>query len=201
MTVKEKLETIAKQQQDVFDAGKAKERSDFWDFYQDHGNRRNYHQAFYSIGGKGWTDNTYHPKYPITGLDGTNSTIFVDTMITDIKVPVDLSSAVKSDLTFYTNPVLKKIPMLTLPQNPDATVTNIFHSCKALEDVTFGGTILHDISFAWSPNISDSTIESMTNALEDRNGKTALKVSFHSTTLARLTEAQISAIEAKNWTI
>lgn len=201
MTIAEKLMAIAEKQQVVFEAGKAKERSDFWDIYQDYGNRKNYHQAFYSIGGKGWTDDTYNPKYPITCFEGTNSAIFVDTMITDIKVPVDLSFCKKSELAFYTNSVLKTIPMLTLPQSTTATVTNTFHSCIALEDVTFSGNILHDISFAWSPNISDKTIDSMTKALEDRNGQTALKVSFHSATLARLTEAQISAIEAKNWTI
>ena len=45
---------------EVYEAGKEKEWSDFWEFYQYHGNRRSYKMAF---AGHGWFSGNFYPKY------------------------------------------------------------------------------------------------------------------------------------------
>lgn len=62
MAIADKLQTVAENQQKVYEAGKKAEYDAFWDAYQDYGNRTNYSHAF---GGGGWTKNTIHIKYPI----------------------------------------------------------------------------------------------------------------------------------------
>jgi hypothetical protein len=61
MNFDEKLITIAENQQKVFDAGKTKEWSDFWDSFQQNGNRTSYSCSF----GSGWNVENFRPKYPI----------------------------------------------------------------------------------------------------------------------------------------
>ena len=70
MTIAEKLQTIYDNVPKVYEAGKAEgieqgkksQYDEFWDTYQDYGNRRNYAAAF---GGQGWNDATFKPKYDI----------------------------------------------------------------------------------------------------------------------------------------
>lgn len=63
MSIAEKLQTIAENEQRVYDAGKQAEYDEFWDAYQDYGNRGEYAYAF---GGIGWTKtDMFPPKYPI----------------------------------------------------------------------------------------------------------------------------------------
>ena len=63
MTIAEKLTSIAENEQKVFDAGKEKMRSDFWDAYQQQGARAEFSDAF---AGHGWTRQTMQPLYNIT---------------------------------------------------------------------------------------------------------------------------------------
>jgi hypothetical protein len=70
-----------------------------------------------------------------------------------------------------------------------------------LVDLSISGTIGKTISFAQSKKLSDASIQSIIDALADLTGQTALKVSFHSDTILKLTEDQIATISAKNWDI
>lgn len=72
MTVAEKLQKIAENEPKVFDAGKHKEWSDFWDAFQLNGTRNAYTMAF----GRGnFSIDTFYPKYSIT-LSGDASQAF-----------------------------------------------------------------------------------------------------------------------------
>ena len=71
MSIADKLNTIAENQEKVFEAGKTKEWSDFWDNFQLNGNRTNYINAF---SGAGWNYETFFPKYDINAdASGGNS--------------------------------------------------------------------------------------------------------------------------------
>ncbi len=54
------LDDIAEKIPQVYNAGKDKQCNDFWDSYQDNGNRTNYNYAF---SGTGWTNIFFSPKY------------------------------------------------------------------------------------------------------------------------------------------
>ena len=56
-----KLTQVAENVTKVFDAGKKSAYDEFWDDYQQNGNRTNYTSAF----GSQWTAKTFKPKYPI----------------------------------------------------------------------------------------------------------------------------------------
>ena len=60
MSIADKLQTIAENEQKVFEAGKKSEYDEFWDKYQDNGNRVNYQ---YGFAGDGWNKNNFKPKY------------------------------------------------------------------------------------------------------------------------------------------
>jgi hypothetical protein len=71
MSIADKLQTIAENEQLVYEAGyKAGQQAgggqswydDFWDAYQENGSRANYNFAF---GGLGWNEHAFKPKYDI----------------------------------------------------------------------------------------------------------------------------------------
>ena len=68
MSIADKLTTIAENEQKVYDAGKQAEYDEFWDIFQDYGNRR-YYIGFLS----GYTPTTlrkwFKPKYDLKPLD------------------------------------------------------------------------------------------------------------------------------------
>lgn len=61
MNIAEKLQTIAENEQRVYEAGKKSEYDRFWDDYQEYGNRTLYGNAF----GVCWTADMFRPKYPM----------------------------------------------------------------------------------------------------------------------------------------
>lgn len=117
MSIAEKLQTVAENQQKVydagftagqatggntdaayqagFDAGKQAEYDAFWDVYQDNGNRTDYNNAFF---GPGWDDTTFKPKYDIVPTGRDNGGMFSYSSITDIKGILE-KQGVKLDLS------------------------------------------------------------------------------------------------------
>lgn len=61
MSIAEKLQTIAENEQKVYEAGKKSEYDEFWDEFQQNGNRVNYNSAF----GGCWNNKIFKPKYSI----------------------------------------------------------------------------------------------------------------------------------------
>ena len=167
MTMEEKLQAIAENVPKVYEAGRQAECDAFWDVFQDYGNRRNYNQAFYnSMDEKGWTDETFNPKYPIITGSDYNNNIFASCTFTDTKVEIDLSASPSTINTFVYCYYLKTIRKLTFSTDENAIITNMFFQCYALENIVFGGEIVQTgISFQWSTNLSRESIINIINAL------------------------------------
>ena len=80
--------------------------------------------------------------------------------------------------------------------------SNTFWDCNALEDIEIvTGTIKISISFAYSPLLTDASIQSIIDGLADLTGATAQTITFHKDVGAKLTDAQKTAIALKNWTL
>lgn len=127
MSVATKLQTIAENEQRVYEAGKQKgytegeakgreegiaegkqaEWSEFWDSYQENGNRTDYQRAF---SGSGWTAQTFRPKYDIilTANNGThmfrngNTTVKMDmsAMKNELGINIDFSQCTDLQYVF-----------------------------------------------------------------------------------------------------
>lgn len=81
--------------------------------------------------------------------------------------------------------------------------TQAFYNLNMATTIRFieGSVIAAAISFAESRLLSTESVDSIIRALQDRTGLTALKVTFHTTVVANLTEEQITLIGAKNWRV
>lgn len=79
-------------------------------------------------------------------------------------------------------------------------VNSAFYNCLALEDVEFAqGTIPKSIQFNNSPNLSDTSIQSIIDGLADLTGGTQQTITFHADVKAKLTDEQKTTITNKNW--
>lgn len=82
------------------------------------------------------------------------------------------------------------------------TVGSIASQCSSLETIRFkAGTIKKSLSLAYSPLLTDETIQSVINGLGDLTGGTAQTLTLHAKVGAKLTDEQKASASAKNWTI
>lgn len=81
-------------------------------------------------------------------------------------------------------------------------ISTMFGNCSSLKNVRFvEKSIKQSISFEYSSELSNESIQSIIDGLADLTGETTQTISFHSSVLDRLTEDQITTITLKNWTI
>ena len=103
--------------------------------------------------------------------------------------------------TFMMQKVLKKI-IGVIDLTGCINTASAFYECRALEEVEFKqGTIPKSIEFNHSPNLTATAIQSIVDGLADLTGATAQTLTLHSVVKNKLTDAQVSEIWAKNWTI
>ena len=177
-------------------AGRENHEKDFWDTYQQNGNRVQYN---YGFAGRGWADNTFKPKYDITPISA--SYIFAESQITNLKkilddcgVVLDFSQSVTGSYPFKDSTItdvgvmdvskygnlnyflhqascLKSVDKVILNANGTQTFnsTYSFGGCEALEHIIFEGAIGKDINLSWSPLDYESVL-SVANALVDYSG-------------------------------
>jgi hypothetical protein len=82
------------------------------------------------------------------------------------------------------------------------TFNSTFLLASALETIRFvPGTIKASVGFAYSSALTDTSIQSIVDGLADLTGGTAQTLTLHATVGAKLTDAQKTAISAKNWTV
>ena len=116
---------------EVYDKGRTDEWSDFWDDFQENGNRISYEGAFgcYIDAKSYWSDVTFNPKYPII----TNSAhrLFKGTKITDLTkklkecgVYLDVSNAKDINQAFGYSSSILTVPELDIRKA--TTVTSLF---------------------------------------------------------------------------
>ena len=141
MTISEKLQTIAKNTQKVYEAGEEAEYDRFWDNYQNYGNRTNYQYAFCGIG---WKDETFKPKYDLKFSDSaTGQNVFQYCKIANLKkcmeehnVKFDFYLATTS--TSVTRMFSNASELTDVPELDLSCVTslhNFFYNCKKLKNV------------------------------------------------------------------
>ena len=147
------------------DFGGKSQYDEFWDNYQDYGNRTDYDMAFGSVG---WTDATFKPKYKIKPVESAHR-MFQDSLmtgdLTQCGVEVDFSECQQMQMTFY-NTKFKKLGVINalstttlnsafsysteletiekLIVKDDGSVnihTNTFQSCVSLQNISIEGKI------------------------------------------------------------
>ena len=207
MSIAEKLVEVAENQQRVYEAGYAAgyeagaetgsggnydqgytdgqkaEYDRFWDAYQQNGNRDHYVSAFAFLG---WTDETYNPKYPITGgtLYGLQE-VFRNSYIVDTKVQI-INHGSNMNTTFNGCVLLERIPSLVL-KAPVTALTNTFASCSRLKEINItcdGGCLAGNTNLQWSTMLNKASIESIISALSDTTTGLTLTLSDEAVTNA-----------------
>lgn len=185
MTIAEKLQKIAENEQKVFDAGYEKGKAEaggddgsydegfadgkqaeydrFWDTLQQNGNLKNYNYLFYQ---DRFDDTIYNPKHPIilgvTSSSGNLAVFNSSVRITDTKVPIIAEGVYLNQVFAYSK--IKTIRELRVNEN--TTYNNVFNDCSALEELTITGAIgKNDFNLKWSTELSKDSIVSIVNAL------------------------------------
>ena len=168
MTVAENIERLADA---VYEAGKKSQYDEFWDAYQDGGDRKDYLYAFVR---KGWNDITYNPKYDMNITSA--GVAFQGSLITDTKKAINLNIAdTEACAVFYAAQALERIPELNLQKDIYFAYT-AFQNCKNLIEINIVGegkmgcsstsntqkTIYFD-----STKLNADSIISIVNALKD----------------------------------
>ncbi len=202
--------------------GKSIQRSEFWDKYQDYGNRTDYAGAFCGIG---WDDTTCQPPYPMQPTSAyymfykTNITTAprVDfSKSTDITriyascenleyVPeIDISSAKITHQCFRSSPKLKTVERLRMSETTSATTgTMSFYDDFVLERCIFEGVCACTFDLHWSKNLDHESLMSLLNILKDysEEGGTTKKITLGTTLLAKLTDEEKAIATQKGWTL
>lgn len=214
MTTAEKLIKVAENEAIVKDAveqldlclkgGKVDGKSwydEFWDAFQDNGNRTGYAQTFYNIG---WNENTYNPKYDIVCV-GNNYGLFGSSRITDTKKTINISSATNTDQLFGYCKLLKTIRKLVVSENTPYGA-NTFRDCVELVNLTTEGTIgKNGFDLHWSTKLSADSLKSIINALSTTT--TGLTITLPTTAQANYEAVygsgswNVLTATRSNWTI
>lgn len=166
---------------EVYEAGRTKEWSDFWDAFQQNGERTSYQYAFSNA----WNSKAFKPKYDIKPIDG--SYMFynfrmdgdVKALLEDCGVVLDTSNATYMNYAFNNAWDIKALPEISFekctyadariqgvfmgcyslrridkviyPTDIYRRTTNTFQSCKTLSYLRIGGVIGNNFNVSWSP--------------------------------------------------
>lgn len=189
------LDAMAESIGEVYEAGQKSEYDDFWDVFQNNGNRTSYRYAFYGVY---WKDSNYNPKYKIT-CSGTQQDMFYQSGITDTKVEIDLLSGATTSRMFGA-PSLVTIRKLKIAS--DIVFLNSFQGASLLENMEVAGTIGNDVSFSDSKKLSRNSITSIINALSDTTSGKTVTFSKTAKEAAFTADEWATLIATKsNWTI
>ena len=183
MSVADKLNTIAENEQLVYRAGQKSEYDKFWDKFQNYGKTEN-----------------YNPKYPIKCSSGTTSGRYMfynASDITDTKVEIipynDLSNA-------FSNSGIVTIRKLTVTEK--ITYSSTFTETNDLVNITFGGVIGQDISFRYCSKLSDKSVDNIIEHLKNFNGTTGKTLTVHADVYSRMVaDGRKVLVENKNWVL
>lgn len=158
MSIADKLQTIAENEQKVFDGGKQAEQDRFWEEFQEGG--KDYIAYSNAFAYRGWTDDIFNPKYPFL-VGGGNNMFAYNTALTDTKQPIDISNINHSQCFYLFQRATKLKTIRKLITHRKRSYTNMFEQCKALENIIFEGEIGASIDFSYSP----LTVESMKSVI------------------------------------
>ena len=87
-------------------------------------------------------------------------------------------------------------------ENTTTNWTLWFESCVKLREVRFkANSIKGNFTISKSPLLSAESVQSIVDGLADVTGGTSYKLTLHTDVKSKLTEEQLAAIAAKNWTM
>lgn len=160
---------------------------EFWDAYQDYGNRKDYAGGF---SGRGWNATTFKPKYDIivsssarymfygagrvdfskvdVKIDFSKCTDFTSTFMSGVKyidIDIDVSGREKeidlnSTFSYHTVTRIKKLIV-----DEKVKYSNTFIEAADLVELYVEGTIGNNINIRWSTKLNRASIESVINSL------------------------------------
>lgn len=225
MTIAEKLTTIAENQQKVYDTGFAKGEQQGMDTGYTAGHTAGYQEGvanhmrdyirrcnsgknfLYAFAGTGWQNvvavydlATYDPpEDAVFNCDTNASNMYSYSRVTDTKVPIDLSRAVRNvNSAFAYAANLVTIRKLIVSETTPAIG---FTGCTALKNITIEGVLGAKVNLSPCPLLTGDSVQSVIDCLKDLTGADTLTLTLHADVGAALTDAQKAAITAKNWTL
>ena len=216
MNIAEKLQTVAENQQKVYDAGfiagqsaggntdeayqdgfadgKHAEYDAFWDALQQKGNRRNYWGAFVS-----WTDEIFKPKYPIIATN--HKSMFYLSNITQLPT-MDFSGGIWALENTFDFTSIITIEKIIIKADGTQLINQGFTGCKKLVNVSFEGVIGASISFADCPLLSRKSIENVVSVLSNTTTGTTATFNKAAVNVAFTTDEWNALVATKpNWTV
>ncbi|MBQ0084509.1 MAG: hypothetical protein KBS52_07095 [Clostridiales bacterium] len=198
-------------------------RHQFWDIFQECGNRTNYGSAFSTF----WNSETFRPFYDIEPVSANYmflrasirdfSQLDADGVYIDfynctdcegiftrsefVELPIlDFSNAVNLYYTFSAASSLQKIQKMILNEN--TLFKDTFNACSSLREITIEGTIgQNGFNVSWSKNLTKNSLLSILNALKDSPDITSPTCTLGATNLAKLTQAEKNIAINKGWTL
>lgn len=229
MSIAEKLQIIAENEQRVYEAGKQAEYDRFWDSLLENGTRADYNYCF---AGLGWNPETFKPKFNMCPtrmnqmfIQSRNLNVDLEMHLNELGVVLDTSKCVvfaewmaysgiravgfidtrscnSFTYAFSHATALETIRLLKLKDDGLQTFnTQTFQNCTALKNIAVEGVIGNDFDIHWSP-LTKASVESILNALSTEvTGRT---ISFNKTAVnAAFTTDEWNALVAtkSNWTI
>lgn len=199
MSMADKLQTIAENEQKVYDAGKLAERKAFWDTLQNNGNGANYYFAF--AYGR-FTDENYEPQHDIVcrAISIAGQNLFTASPgITDTKVPI-YANSISAAAMFNSNSGLKTIRLFVVEKT--TTFVTCFTGCTALENLTIGGEIGQNINVSDCTKLTHQSLMSIIDHLYDYSTEGGTyTLTMGTTNQEKLTESEIALITQKGWTL
>ena len=119
------------------------------------------------------------------------------TSLTDITIPSSVTSIGNSAFYNCTN-----LTNITIPNSVTSIGSSAFANCRNIQNLTLGDGFNADkLNLSASTFYSRETIVSWLNALADRTGQIAYKLTIGATNLAKLTKEDILIATNKNWTL
>ena len=229
MSITDKLNTIAENEQKVFEAGKTKQEYDWWNTYQN-GNSGGMAYAIALFAGHHWNNATFKPKFDICPTNYAqymffyNNVIDLDATIQSLGIKFDTSKA-KNMGSFFQNYLGKVIPeidttncqtwdslmfayasalttikKLIVKTNGTQSFTNWFVDCSKLANIVIDGVIGRNIDFSACPLTKDSIL-SVVEHLSDTEANRTVTFKKTAKESAFTTDEWATLIATKpNWT-
>lgn len=217
--------------QEGYDEGKQAEYDEWWDNFQENGERDFYAYAF---SGYGWTKDTFKPKYDIkpTNLQGLffYSHIQADLplLLEELGINIDFENATNNSsmsstfqwsqfthigelnttmsntlgMTFNSNVYLVTIDKLKLREDGSQTFNATFSSCRELQNLTITGVIGQNFDIHYSTKLTHDSLMSIINALKDYSSiGGTYTLNIGATNIAKLTDTEKAIATQKGWTL
>ena len=225
MSISEKFEVIAEA---VYEKGRQDEWSDFWDIFQNKGERKDYNNAF-----RRWDCEYIRPKYKAVSTNGGRARIFeanlklkkVEKEYFDFSKASPTNQSTDNYFTFQHCEALEEIEDIGLMgeyaygntfincyklhtielvrSNENVVFTDTFKNCHELKNITFEGVIGKNISFSESRLLTVESLNSIIDHLKDFTaaGSGSATITLHTDSKTLIGEEGLKRITNKGWEV